>query len=278
MNKNLLLILMGFGLIGCVSNTETGLQFGLLNIEVSKESKYIWDTVLVKDYENLNKNYPRSEAIDIISGKKFHIGHMKGSSEAEVVYSAKRFCGLIHNTTCVTSRINDNILIRDLDDYLAQAGTRAKKSKEYEAKIAKINANTEARAKLLEAEKKQRTIAMLSKRCESYGFTGESNIAACIQREAQHDKELAIQKYELQKTRLALQKAQSNNYAQTYAEPIQEDDDLPFLIKFLGEVAVEVAENLSDPTYIQLQQQQQQINQLKANQNRDIYRNCRPNC
>ena len=126
--------------------------------------------------------------------------------------------------------------------------------------------------------KKQELILELNKRCEEYGFTGESNISACIQREAQHDKELAMQSYELEKTRLALQQAQSRAYTQNVTEPVQKEEDLPFLIKFLGDVAMGVAENLADPSFQRDMQQQRQINELKANQNRDIYRDCRPNC
>ena len=156
---------------------------------------------------------------------------------------------------------------RDINDLIAESMATQKALDEEKARV-----------KREEALEKELLISRLQKRCESYGFTGESNIAACIQREAQHDKELAIQKYELQKTRLALQQAQSNSYAQSYIEPVEEDEDLPFLIKFLGEVAMGVAENLADPAVQQNIQQQQQINQLKANQNRDIYRNCKPNC
>ena len=149
--------------------------------------------------------------------------------------------------------------------------------------------NQQIRAAELEMEKKEKLrkqkekiLADLKQRCEEYGFTGESNISACIQREAQHDKELAMQKYELQKTRVALQQAQSQAQARTYAQSlppvVEEEEDLPFLIKFLGDVAMGVAENLADPAFQRDMQQQRQINELKANQNRDIYRNCRPNC
>ena len=127
-------------------------------------------------------------------------------------------------------------------------------------------------------KQKEKILADLKQRCEEYGFSGESNISACIQREAQHDKELAMQRYELEKTRLALQQAQSRTYVQNVTEPVQKEEDLPFLIKFLGDVAMGVAENLADPAFQRDMHQQRQINELKANQNRDIYRDCRPNC
>ena len=129
-----------------------------------------------------------------------------------------------------------------------------------------------------EALKKQKILADLKQRCEEYGFTGESNISTCIQREAQHDKELAMQRYELEKTRLALQQAQARTYAQNVTEPVQEEEDLPFLIKFLGDVVLGVAEAYADPAFQRDLQQQRQINQLKARQPAVIYRNnCSPN-
>ena len=97
-------------------------------------------------------------------------------------------------------------------------------------------------ASLREKQKKEKILTDLTKRCEEYGFSGESNISACIQREAQHDKELAIQKLELQKTKKALQQSQSRTYAQNVTEPVEEEEDIPFLIKFLGDVVLGVAE------------------------------------
>ena len=122
-------------------------------------------------------------------------------------------------------------------------------------------------------ERKKKILTDLKQRCDGYGFTGESNISACIQREAQHDKELAMQKYELEKTRLALQQAQARTYAQNVTEPVPEEEDLPFLIKFLGDVAMGVAEAYADPAFHRDVQQQKQINQLKANQRRCVH-NC----
>tara|TARA_B110000003_G_scaffold131663_1_gene133774 strand:+ start:302 stop:925 length:624 start_codon:yes stop_codon:yes gene_type:complete len=44
---------------------------------------------------------------------------------------------------------------------------------------------------------KKNIYANLKQRCEDYGFTGESNISACIQREAQVDVALAKQQHEI---------------------------------------------------------------------------------
>tara|TARA_B110000483_G_C18021848_1_gene475312 strand:- start:48 stop:881 length:834 start_codon:yes stop_codon:yes gene_type:complete len=126
-------------------------------------------------------------------------------------------------------------------------------------------------------ERKKKILADLKQRCNGYGFTGESNISACIQREAQHDKELAMQKYELEKTRIALQQAQSQAQSRAYVQSLppvaEEEEEIPWLIKFLGDVAIGVAEGYADPAFHRDVQQQKEINQLKANQRRCVH-NC----
>ena len=76
-----------------------------------------------------------------------------------------------------------------------------------------------------------------------------------------------MQRLELEKTRLALQQAQSRTYVQNVTEPVQKEEDLPFLIKFLGDVAMGVAEAYADPNRIMIENQQQQINSLKRQSN-----------
>ena len=137
--------------------------------------------------------------------------------------------------------------------------------------ISRINKTTlETRA--IQEKTKQKILAGLKLRCEEYGFTGDANISACIQREAQHDKELAMQKLELQKTRVALQKAQSEAQSRAYAQSlppvVEEEEEIPWLIKFLGDVAIGVAEGY----------EHQATHPTPPAPKQDIYRNCRPNC
>ena len=91
-------------------------------------------------------------------------------------------------------------------------------------------------------------INALKKRCVSYGFSGDSNIAACIQREAQHDKEIAMQKLELQKTN---------------ASDVKAEEELSWVVKFLGDVTKGVIKGLADPQNQNNKQQQEEINRLK---------------
>jgi len=146
-----------------------------------------------------------------------------------------------------------------------QYSSRLKYEKDWEEHSQKV-LKEERLAKVINAKKeeeeKKRIIIGLTQRCEEYGFTGESNISACIQREAQHDKELAMQKYELQKTRLALRQAQS------LPPVLEEEEEMPWLIKFLGDVAIGVAEAY----------EHQAMHPTPPAPKQDIYRNCRPNC
>ena len=153
--------------------------------------------------------------------------------------------------------VNSFVLNKCSEFYLAKCLLVYEGNKDVWNQNQKAYQNTPQVKKLLLAQekidKKESTINMLkqtarslerkdsvqlAQRCLEYGFTGKSNISVCIQREAQHDKELAIQKLELQKA-----------YVQNKTEPVQEEENLPFLIDFLGDVAVGIAEGMTDPAF-----------------------------
>ncbi|MDB4043711.1 hypothetical protein N9507_05745 [Gammaproteobacteria bacterium] len=323
MKHTLALVLMVFGLVGCASFApstkviEVSHNMEVTSRDASTNESYIWQTKIVKNYEDLRvgTDSDRAEAMSIETGEKFHIGNYPlgffWSNKYKLEPTLIRNCEKLFKSKCITTRTNigrsrtandgesfftftardetDTVFYKDFEDYkLRQANNELRQAQNKRTREINLK-NKLAREKRLakesaikEEEEKKRIIIGLTQRCEEYGFTGESNISACIQREAQHDKELAMQKYELQKTRVALQQAQSQAQSRAYAQSlppvVEEEEDLPFLIKFLGDVAIGVAENLADPAFQRDLQQQRQINELKANQNRDIYRNCRPNC
>ena len=124
--------------------------------------------------------------------------------------------------------------------------------------------------KTREEEKKLAIMNQLKKRCASYGFTGDSNISVCIQREAQHDREITLQKLELQRSRLALQKSQSNSYVQPVAQ-VKAEEELHWTAKFL----LNVVEGAAEAYVNQSQHNLMHSNDKKTN---DIHKNCRPNC
>ena len=109
-----------------------------------------------------------------------------------------------------------------------------------------------------EEQMKLAVIHALKDRCVSYGFTGSNNIAACVQREAQHDYEIEQKEYEL---KLALQTLQNQS---------QTEEGIPWWGLILGGIAEGAAEGYK---------QSQIIKSLDSRYERkDIYRYCRPNC
>ena len=156
----------------------------------------------------------------------------------------------------------------------------AKKERAARQKIQAANQEIEKKKKA--ERQKAQILAGLKQRCEEYGFTGDANISACVQREAQHDKELAMQKYELQKTRVALQhaqsQAQSRAYAQSLPPVVEEEEEMPWLIKFLGDVAIGVAEQYP-AAVLEAQQKQDAYNRGVKKGRAQAKPNCGgPNC
>ena len=297
MKQTLALVLMVFGLVGCATSAD--------GVYIIKDGMKLMNRNHPSYAANIETNYklltlPRAEARPLSSSWVgdgfFHDGGKSFSSQAEINEHVLSECAKFYSQRCLISREGDRnvwaenkiayqnspemieILRQTQEERLAQ-------EKSHKEKLERQIAYREARAKQAAAkreEQKAKILAGLKQRCDEYGFTGDANISACIQREAQHDKELAMQKYELQKTRVALQQAQSEAQSRVYAQSLlpvaEEEEDIPFLIKILGDVAMGVAEAYADPAFHRDVQQQKQINQLKANQNRDIFRDCRPNC
>ena len=296
--KNLLLILPLL-IVGCASTStyDANLQINLRNYANQvRANKRLSASEVNSKYEELLPPKALARPINFGKGVSYGFGIAGGTNEKDgflsqadansvALFRCESFYG-----TCLIFKEGDIKVWEDKQAELRIANI--KDADERKATLEKLAIakkqrikNQQIRAAELEMEKKEKLrkqkekiLADLKQRCEEYGFTGESNISACIQREAQHDKELAMQRYELEKTRLALQQAQSRTYAQNVTEPIQKEEDLPFLIKFLGDVAIGVAEAYADPAFHRDVQQQKQINQLKANQKNDIFRNSRPNC
>jgi hypothetical protein len=268
MNKHLpvLIFLLGFGLVGCVTALKTTNYASHQTVE---DNVYHYEKI-VENYEDIQwanwQEVYKSEAMSIETGERYFrdylLSQWVNEDNANVVSAfdnqTKTTCEELFKSKCVITRSNnftdagEKIYWKSLTEYkLAQETKILAEEKERQRKLDQ------------EQEEKQRLIASLTKRCEDYGFTGDNNIAACIQREAQHDKELEMQKWELEKTRLALQQAQSRTYVQQQPE----EEEVPLLIQMLGDIAVGVAEGYKNQQIYQQPQQKQ-----------SIYRNCKPNC
>lgn len=279
MNKQLpvLIILLGFGLVGCATKIIDSRNYalGCMDWDGCRHSSH----PVVSRYKNIEIQsdynlvaYPKAEAINLESGKKYHFGHSVNRTTCNQEYIEYKhcprefvveLCEQVFGSECVLSKIGDTTIWNSSEEYLTYNVNQARIKKEYEESSRRLQQQQLQRKLDQEQEEKQRLIASLTKRCEDYGFTGDNNIAACIQREAQHDKELEMQKWELEKTRLALQQAQSRTYVQQQPE----EEEVPLLIQMLGDIAVGVAEGYKNQQIYQQPQQKQ-----------SIYRNCKPNC
>ena len=239
--KIILLTLMVLGIVGCATTPTTPYQCA--ETTGSQEELTKCYNSLPDDVKLLKKLEAKKKPNDSLKNQEdayANIAVAKAKLAKLSDEERKKISADIRNERLIYEKNNKSLDFNNQTD----RSERIKKEKEREA------------------IKKQKILADLKQRCDEYGFTGESNISACIQREAQHDKELAVQKYELEKTRLALQQAQSRTYVQNVTEPVQKEEDLPFLIKFLGDVAIGVADAYADPAFQRDLKLQQQINNL----------------
>lgn len=218
---------------------------------------------VVERWEDLSTgfNLNSAEAMNIRTGKKFHIGNVPWGFSWKYKYIAYELarlnCEILTKSECVNTRTNsdgkEKIYYKDLDDYFAKIKEREEKVEQ--ERIAERIALEKKKQE--EEQKKLAVIHALKDRCISYGFTGSNNIAACVQREAQHDYELEQQKYQFQ-------------LAQQQLQATQIDEGVPWWMETLGAVAEGAAEGYKQAAI---------INSMNSKyQKKDIYRYCRPNC
>lgn len=196
------------------------------------------------------------------------------NDESYAIEELIRFCEEKFKSKCVVSKRNDMFVFYEsvkaaghYDDAIKlehynhnwqrrEAAERRREAAEEEKRKFELQRIKE------EEDKKMAVIQALKERCINYGFTGNNNIAACVQREAQHDFEIEQKEYELRLTQAKLA-ALTNQQIQIKEEP-------PLWLSILGALAEGVAEGYK---------QQQIINALDQRyEPRDIYRYCRPNC
>ena len=128
--------------------------------------------------------------------------------------------------------------------------------------------------KAREEEKRLAVIYALKERCESYGFTGSNNIAACVQREAQHDYEIEQKEYELKLAQHQLRAQQNQNQLLAQQSQPQVAPEVPWYLQALEAVALGLAEGIEEGY-----KQKALIQTMDARYaKKDIYRYCRPNC
>ena len=152
----------------------------------------------------------------------------------------------------LTKYLHEGVTYASLEDYKNQVAV------ERERKA--IAAENKRKQDAIDAEqRKQELLTQLIERCTEYGFTGENNIATCVQNEAFNDRRLAQQRYEFQ-----TQLAQQAKIAQETQEALEAQlamnkasEEVTFLQIFLEAIA-----DYDWATHIQLANQQKQINAL----------------
>ena len=158
----------------------------------------------------------------------------------------------------------DLMLSARMEDYL-------KCKKHYdEVNKSRLSKRIEIAEELKEKEEEKRiaVIHALKDRCISYGFTGSNNVAACVQREAQHDYEIEQKDYQLQIAQYKLLVQQSQFSAQQSQPEVA--PKIPWYLQALEAVAEGVAEGYKQQALIQTMDSRYE--------KKDIYRYCRPNC
>ncbi|MDC1326587.1 hypothetical protein N8299_04595 [Gammaproteobacteria bacterium] len=258
MKHTLALVLMVFGLVGCgLSTTSYTIRDGIRTYNPLSPN---YSSDVESYYRSLD--IPKAKAVPVkangfkktsSAGYELHIidGGDKYSTQDEANNFVLNKCAEFYLSKCLLVYEGNNyVWSQNQKAYQNTSEVKELLLAQEKTRQQRID-NQYTRAKQQEAFRKEKILADLNQRCLDLGFTGESNIFACIQREAQHDKELAMQRLELQRT-----------YAQNLTEPVDEEEDIPFLIKFLGDIVIGVADAYADPAFQRDLRLQKQINDL----------------
>lgn len=182
------------------------------NINSYDEAIYDWVE------EDRNKVVVAAQAVSLKTNETYLIGNLKPTE----VYQSYCFgqlltniCEAQTNSTCVVTHVMDKsnskssiVLDTSNDDIL------------FEHLLAKSHAQLKMQKEIENEE--ARTFLMLYDRCEEFGFEGDNNIRLCIEREAEFERQMAMQK---------LMFAQQNNNK-------EEEKKMGFLAQILRDVIV----------------------------------------
>jgi hypothetical protein len=188
-------------------------------------------------YDELKNN--KAMAVNIETGESFYVGGIsvwdpvansaKAKAKAKLsaiskcdkeLKSQKSFNTIkVKGSKCKIFRINDEIIHRNVDDYLAnikmieEAERRYKENQEYAQKQERLR-------------QQELILTALVARCENFGWKDENYIASCVQQEAYRDLQLEKQKREIKILEQKLASAQNMNV-----------DDEPLFFMFLDAYA-----------------------------------------
>ena len=272
MMKKLFALLLLFGIVGCV----TALKFEThASHAIEEDNNYFYTTIYenYEDIKDIDSVFVKLEAMNKDTGETYFRTFRMFSLDAPITwgsYTATTLieCKKIFGSDCFITRRDrlgvsgeEKIFYTSLEDFRAKQIQYDEYVANAKIKAAKDERKLQETIKREQEEKRLAVIHALKERCISYGFTGSNNIAACVQREAQHDYEIEQKEYELQLARQQLL-AQQN---QQQAAP-----QVPWYLSILEGVAEGIAEGYKQQALIQTMDSRYE--------KKDIYRYCRPNC
>ena len=261
--KKLLALLLLFGIVGCASVapkaiptwSDTSLCIDMLGESTENISEYR-ECMKKANEQSSMKDYSK----DVRGARLQHERQLKLEEELLKAQTER----IESSKSAYTKNRCISILAKSTDNYPMYLECMKKFEKEYaEEQMAEVDALVASgiNYKKQQEEKRLAVIHALKERCISYGFTGDNNIAACVQREAQHD-------YEIEQKEYQLQLAQRQTYAQQNKK--QEAPETPWYLFILEAVAEGVEEGYKQKALIQTMDARYA--------KKDIYRYCRPNC
>ena len=241
MKKPLALLLL-FGIVGCETPSNAPSEQWRINNDNNynqnkkiKTLNVIANTPIISridSYDSLEapigtKLY-KVETRNIETGERVSFQSTQSYDYKNNVYP---FVNVLAISRCEKLTKSECVVLKSNDFRVVGEEIRYSNIKEVRDEYSIVFANR-ARAEI-ENQKKSTVIHALKERCISYGFTGDNNIAACIQREAKHD-------YEIEQKEYQLQLAQQQTYAQQNKK--QEAPETPWYLFILEAVAEGVEE------------------------------------
>ena len=229
-------------------------------VDITQFNLFVQNAQVISSFSDAKYDYIKddSQLVDVSNGytniktgEKFIFGNFRINNIDQVKCMnnfLKEICESISGSACINSHWMEKNYESRVNEYRTRLANKTQKEEKLRAMQLVIEKEKEEarlkREKTQRAKQEQEILAELQSRCEKLGFEGEQNINACIKREAKIDLELALQRRELAKTKILLAEAEARAYVESFntVQPVEEEEDTPFLIKFLGDVVLGVVE------------------------------------
>ena len=156
-------------------------------------------------------NIIRGEATNVITGEAVLVGNYKVNNAIQLTEFPDWLlnqCRRVTGSSCYLSKIADRTLYKNYQEYYTKVIAP-------EQELALRHLRKKEQQELL-------TFNKLQTKCEELGYEGDNNIRLCIEREAEFERQIAMQKQALA--------AQNNN--------VKEEEEMGFLAQILRDVII----------------------------------------